>query len=180
MSRRSLNVGIRIDREALAALAVGDITRLTQAATGATFYRDDLTDEQRAANQRVEGISESTARAAAENAHQHFAAAFVDGVFAGYVIATRHGPQNDELDWLMVHPDYHGTNVADELMRAGIEWLGTDKPMWLNVIRHNTRAIRFYEKFGFKVDPTATTAHIVPHVIMRRAKPPAAQGGGLV
>ncbi|MBL8779976.1 MAG: GNAT family N-acetyltransferase, partial [Alphaproteobacteria bacterium] len=111
-------------------------------------------------------------RAAAENAHQHFAAAFVNGVFAGYVIATRHSPENDELDWLMVHPNYHGTNVAEELMHAGIEWLGTDKPMWLNVIRHNTRAIRFYERFGFTVDPTTTTAHIVPHVIMRRATKP--------
>ncbi|MDZ4868917.1 MAG: GNAT family N-acetyltransferase [Alphaproteobacteria bacterium] len=168
MSRRSLNVGIRIDREALAVLAAGDVTQLTQAATGATFYRDDLTDEQRTANRRVVDISEPTARAAAGNANQHFAAAFVDGAFAGYVIATRHGPNNQELDWLMVHPDYHGTNVAEELMRAGIEWLGKDKPMWLNVIRHNTRAIRFYERFGFSVDPTATTAHIVPHVIMRR------------
>ena len=178
--RRSLDVRLRIDREARAILNLGDIVRLTDAATSATFYRDDLTDEQRAANQRVVDISEPTAHAAGDNDHQHFAAAVVDGVFAGYVIATRHGPQNDELDWLMVHPDYHGTNVAGELMRAGIEWLGTDKPMWLNVIRHNTRAIHFYEKFDFKVDPTATTAHIVPHVIMRRAKPPAAQGGGLV
>ncbi len=168
MSRRSPDVTLRADREALAELATGDIARLTDAATSATFYRDDLTAEQRAANQRVVDISEPTARAAAGNANQHVAAAFVDGAFAGYVIATRHGPNNHELDWLMVHPDFHGTNVAEELMRAGIEWLGTGKPMWLNVIRHNTRAIRFYERFGFSVDSNATTAHVVPHVIMRR------------
>jgi ribosomal protein S18 acetylase RimI-like enzyme len=168
VSRRTLAVSIRTDREALAELATRDITRLTEAATDATFYRDDLTAEQRAANRRVVEISEPTARAAAENAHQHFAAAFVDGVSAGYVIATRHGPDDHELDWLMVHPDYHGTNVADELMRAGIAWLGGDKPMWLNVIRHNARAIRFYERFGFTIDPTAATSHVVPHVIMRR------------
>jgi ribosomal protein S18 acetylase RimI-like enzyme len=168
MSRRALAVSIRTDREALRALAPGDIHRLTQAATGATFDRDGLTDEQRAANRRVVDISEATARAAGENAHQHFAAAFVDDAFAGYVIATWHGPENDELDWLMVHPDYHGTNVAGDLMRTGIAWLGPDKPIWLNVIRHNTRAIRFYERFGFAVDRAVTTAHVVPHVVMRR------------
>jgi ribosomal protein S18 acetylase RimI-like enzyme len=168
MSRRSVDVTLRADREALADLATGDISRLTDAATSASFYRDDLTAEQRAANRRVVDISEPTAHAAACAANQLFAAAFVDGAFAGYVIATRHGPNDHELDWLMVHPDYHGTNVAEELMRAGIEWLGKAKPMWLNVIRHNTRAIRFYERFGFSVDPTATTTHIVPHVIMRR------------
>jgi ribosomal protein S18 acetylase RimI-like enzyme len=171
MSRCLLDVTLRTDREALRALAPGDIHRLTEAATGATFYRDDLTDEQRAANRRVVDISEPTANAAADSATQQFAAAFAEGRFAGYVIATRHGHGDDELDWLMVHPDCHGTNVADELMRAGIAWLGPHKPIWLNVIRHNARAIRFYEKFGFKIDPTVTTAHIVPHVIMRRLPP---------
>lgn len=172
MSRRTLDMVVRTDREALRTLAPGDIRHLTEAATGATFYSVDLTKEQRAANRRVVDISEPTAIAAGDNGHQHLAAAFVDGTLAGYVIATRHGPDNDELDWLMVHPDYHGTNVADGLMRAGIAWLGADRPMWLNVIRHNTRAIRFYERFGFKIDPSATTSHVVPHVIMRR-KPPA-------
>lgn len=168
MSRRTLAALIRADREALRALAPGDIHRLTEAATGATFYRDDLTDEQRAANRRIIDISEATARAAADSDHGHFAAAFVERAFAGYVIATRHGPENDELDWLMVHPDHHGTNVAEDLMRAGIGWLGPHRPIWLNVIRHNTRAIRFYEKFGFTIDATVKTAHVVPHVVMRR------------
>jgi ribosomal protein S18 acetylase RimI-like enzyme len=157
-----------MDGEAIRALAFGSVTSLTEAATGATFDRDDLTPEQRAANRRVVDISEATAQAAAVNAHQHLAAAFVDRRFAGFVIATKHAPGDHELDWLMVHPDFHGTNVADALMQAGMAWLGDREPMWLNVIRHNTRAIRFYEKRGFKIDPAATTAHVVPHHIMRR------------
>ena len=72
----------------------------------------------------------------------------------------------------MVHPDFHGTDVAASLMHHGIEWLGATNPIWLNVIRHNERAIRFYRRFGFEIDPAAKTAHIVPHVIMRRAPRP--------
>jgi ribosomal protein S18 acetylase RimI-like enzyme len=156
---------------ALARIAPGEITRLTEAATNATFYRDDLTLEQRAANRRIVDISEATARAAARE-NQNFSAAFVDDRFAGYVIATRHAASDLELDWLMVHPDFHGTDVAASLMRCGIAWLGEGNAMWLNVIRHNERAIRFYRRFGFEIDPAAKTAHIVPHVIMRRPPQP--------
>ena len=158
--------------EALSRIALGDIARLTEAATNATFYRDDLTPEQRAANRRIVDISEATSRAAGESENQNFAAAFVGGRFAGYVIATRHSESDLELDWLMVHPDFHGTDVAGSLMHHGIAWLGESSSMWLNVIRHNERAIRFYRRFGFEIDPAAKTAHIVPHVIMRRPPQP--------
>lgn len=168
MIARVLELRILTDGEAIRALSSGAITNLTEAATGATFDREDLTSEQRAANRRVVDISEATAQAAAVNAQQHLAAAFVDQRFAGFVIATKHAPGDHELDWLMVHPDFHGTNVADALMRAGMAWLGEGEPMWLNVIRHNARAIRFYEQRGFKIDPTTTTAHVVPHHVMRR------------
>ena len=153
---------------ALARIPPGEVTSLTQAATNATFYRDDLTADQRAANQRIVDISEATAGAAAARANQDFAAAFVGDRFAGYVIATRHAEADLELDWLMVHPNFHGTDVAASLMRHGIAWLGETSPIWLNVIRHNERAIRFYRRFGFEIDPDARTNHVVPHVIMRR------------
>jgi ribosomal protein S18 acetylase RimI-like enzyme len=168
-----MNIDVLESNDALARLAPGDVARLTEAATNATFYRDDLTPEQRAANRRIVDISEATARVAAEREYQNFAAAFVDDRFAGYVIATRHAEADLELDWLMVHPDFHGSYVAASLMRHGIAWLGEANPIWLNVIRHNERAIRFYRRFGFEIDPGATTAHIVPHVIMRRG--PASQ-----
>ena len=40
--------------------------------------------------------------------------------------------------------------------------------MWLNVVRHNERAIRFYRKHGFEIDPEAECPHVMPHWIMRR------------
>lgn len=95
-------------------------------------------------------------------------AAFTDSRLAGYVIASRHSANSRELDWLMVHPDFHGAPVSRVLMDTGLDWLGRDHPVWLTVIQHNTRAIRFYEKFGFAIDANARTPHIVPHHIMRR------------
>lgn len=159
-----------LDNEhALAKLTDGAIAELTEAATRSTFYQAGLTAEQVAANQRIVAISERTCTAAAGAGHQHLVAGFRRGEFAGFMVATRHGPDDLELDWLMVHPDHHGSDVAAHLMQAGMAWFGADRPIWLTVIRHNERAIGFYRKFGFEIDPEAQTAHAVPHWIMRRA-----------
>jgi ribosomal protein S18 acetylase RimI-like enzyme len=145
-----------------------EITALTAAATSVTFDADGLTPEQRTANQRIVAISAATCVDAAANGHQHLVAAFSGGAFAGYVIATLHADDDRELDWLMVHPRFHGTGVAAKLMEVGMAWLGREQAMWLSVIRHNRRAISFYRRFGFEVDQEAKTAHVVPHAIMRR------------
>lgn len=159
---------ILTDKEAAKRIGAEEIRLLTQAATDATFYRDGLTAEQVQANRRIVEISAPTCAAATATAHQRLAVAFVDELPAGYVIATRHAPDDLELDWLMVHPRHHGSGVSAALMQAGMEWLGIDKPLWLNVIRHNERAIRFYRRFGFEIDPAARTDHLIPHAIMRR------------
>jgi len=157
------------DRAALERISADDITSLTDRATAATFYAGALTPEQVEANRKVVRIAAETALAACANEHQLFTAAFVYGRFAGYVVSTVHAPDDRELDWLMVHPEFHGTDVSSALMRAGMEWLGLEQAMWLNVIQHNERAIRFYRKHGFEVDCDAVIEKIVPHFIMRRA-----------
>ena len=163
------------DRDALARVADGDLQALTAAAT-VSFSRAGLTDAQRAANRRIVEIAESSCRSAAENEDQLLAVAILDQRLAGYVIATRHAPDDLELDWLMVHPDFHGLGVSRELMRVGMGWLGRDRPQWLGVIRDNERAIRFYRRFGFEIDPVAATAHAVPHWVMRRPPSPPEKG----
>ena len=156
------------DSEALERIGADDVTALTERSTASTFYRDGLTSKQVEANRRIVRIAAETAMNACRNEHQLFCAAFVDGRFAGYVISTVHSPHDRELDWLMVDPAFHWRGVADALMRAGMDWLGTDRPVWLNVIQHNERAVRFYRKHGFDVDVEARTDHLVPHFIMRR------------
>jgi ribosomal protein S18 acetylase RimI-like enzyme len=159
------------DGAAFARVGPEAITTLTDRATRATFYVEGLSAEQLEANQRVVRIAAETALGACREERQLFTAAFVDRAFAGYMIATVHAPDDRELDWLMVDPAYHGSGVAGALMKAGVEWLGFDRPMWLNVIQHNHRAIRFYRRHGFEVDPDAKTNHAIPHFIMRREPP---------
>ncbi len=156
------------DAEAFARTSEDGVRDLTRAAIGATFYREGMTPEQLADNQRIVDISGPIARDAAAAGHQHFAAAFAGERLAGFVIATRHAPDSHELDWLMVHPDFHGTPVSKALMDRGMAWLGTDRPMWLNVIRFNERAIRFYRRFGFEIDPDTFVERSLPQWIMRR------------
>lgn len=161
------------DAAALARTTLDEITAVTERATAATYYSNDLTPTQVAANRRIVAISAEACTDAAAAAHQRLAGAFVQGRLAGYVIATRHAGDDRELDWLMVDPDFHGSGQAGLLMQAGLDWLGSDQPVWLNVIRRNARAIAFYERFGFRIDPEAETTHAIPHWIMRRGGFPA-------
>ncbi len=172
---------IRDNQDALCLLETGDIAAVTEAATRSTFFRDGLTADQVASNRRIVEISEPTALAAVESAHQLFSAAFIDQRMAGFVICTRHADKGHELDWLMVHPDFHGSAVAARLMEHGMRWLGLDQPMWLTVIAFNERAQRFYRRFGFEVDHGTPMTHVVPHVIMRRPVGlPQTEFGGVV
>ena len=123
------------DSEALERIVADDVTALTERSTASTFYRDDLGPEQVEANRRIVRIAGETALNACVNENQMFCAASVDGQFAGYVISTIHAPDDLELDWLMVDPAFHGHGVADVLMQAGMDWLGADRPVWLNVIQ---------------------------------------------
>jgi ribosomal protein S18 acetylase RimI-like enzyme len=153
---------------ALAATTADAVTDLTRRATGATYYADGLTADERAFVDRVVRISAESVASAARNPNQHLVTATSEGTLAGFVIATIHSEDSRELDWLMVEPRFHGGGVASPLMRAAMAWLGEDRPMWLNVVRHNERATRFYRKHGFEIDPEAVCPHVMPHWIMRR------------
>jgi ribosomal protein S18 acetylase RimI-like enzyme len=156
-------------RAALERTGGAAIAALTVAAVGSTYVADWMGPEEHAAIGRVVDLAGPSCRAAATSPDQYFAAAFQDGAFAGFVIATLHAEDDRELDWLMVHPDFHGAGVAAALMEAGLNWLGTDRPMWLNVVRHNARAIRFYRRFGFEIDPATDLDRAIPVHVMRRA-----------
>ncbi len=57
-----------------------------------------------------------------------------------------------ELSKCYVHPDHHGLGAAAELMHASIGAAAGDgaRGLWLGVNSQNARAIRFYEKSGFR------------------------------
>lgn len=57
-----------------------------------------------------------------------------------------------ELSKCYVHPDHHGLGAAAELMHASIGAAAAAgaRGIWLGVNDQNARAIRFYEKSGFR------------------------------
>jgi diamine N-acetyltransferase len=57
-----------------------------------------------------------------------------------------------ELSKCYVHPEHHGLGAAAELMKASIEQAAATGAagVWLAVDVQNARAVRFYEKNGFR------------------------------
>jgi ribosomal protein S18 acetylase RimI-like enzyme len=87
-----------------------------------------------------------------------------DGGLRGYSLLVD-GPAQDpdvaavltvlpsaELSKCYVHPDHHGLGAAAELMHASVEAAAAAGAagIWLGVNSQNARAIRFYEKSGFR------------------------------
>lgn len=74
------------------------------------------------------------------------------GALIGFA-QIKQGDDEVELARIYVDRNHHGRGVANELMNAVIDaakQAGVAK-LWLGVWEHNPRAIRFYEKFGFRV-----------------------------
>lgn len=63
-----------------------------------------------------------------------------------------------ELSKCYVHPEHHGLGAAAELMRASLQAAAAvgGAGVWLGVNSQNARAVRFYEKSGFRKVGTKT------------------------
>lgn len=82
-----------------------------------------------------------------------------------------------ELSKCYVHPDHHGLGAAAELMHASIVSAAAAgaRGLWLGVNDQNARAIRFYEKSGFRKIGTKSfiLGTTVEHdFVMERPAPP--------
>ncbi|MET3921208.1 GNAT family N-acetyltransferase [Arthrobacter sp. UYEF20] len=82
-----------------------------------------------------------------------------------------------ELSKCYVHPDHHGLGAAAELMHASISTAAAAgaRGLWLGVNSQNSRAIRFYEKSGFRTVGTKSfkLGNTVEHdFVMERAVTP--------
>lgn len=76
---------------------------------------------------------------------------------AGFVCWGDRGeeaPGIGEIFAMYVSSEYYGTGVAQRLMEAGLRQLGAYPTVCLWVLKENGRAIRFYEKCGFRPDGT--------------------------
>ena len=72
----------------------------------------------------------------------------------GFVGYGNHGPEEPdvgEVYALYVLPEYHGTGVGRQLMDAALEKLAAYPNICLWAVKGNGRAVRFYEKYGFRL-----------------------------
>jgi len=81
-----------------------------------------------------------------------------------------------ELSKCYVHPDHHGLGAAAELIHASLGEAAASGAagMWLGVNSQNAKAIRFYEKSGFRKVGTKsfTLGTTIEHdFVMERALP---------
>ena len=72
--------------------------------------------------------------------------------FVGYGDRGEEAPGLGEIFALYVLSEYYGTGVGKRLMVAGLEQLKGYPKACLWVLKDNGRAIRFYEKCGFRPD----------------------------
>ena len=73
----------------------------------------------------------------------------------GFVGYGHHGPEDPEMGEvfaLYVLPEYQGTGVGQRLMDAALEKLSAFPHLCLWAVKGNERAIRFYEKNGFRLN----------------------------
>ena len=73
-----------------------------------------------------------------------------DGEVMGFVRATTRDDGTKELKAIYVRPDMFGSGIGGQLMSQAMAWIGKESDAVLEVVSYNQRAIRFYEKFGFK------------------------------
>lgn len=72
-----------------------------------------------------------------------------DGAVKGVLQA-----ENGEIKKLFVEPVLHGNSIGSVLLEYAV---GTQKAYTLWALEKNTRAIRFYERHGFRVTPDRKT-----------------------
>ncbi len=54
------------------------------------------------------------------------------------------------ISTMYVAPEVQGKGIGGKLMQQAIEWLGSDHDIFLEVVSYNSKAIGFYEHFGFE------------------------------
>ncbi|HEY4163582.1 MAG TPA: GNAT family N-acetyltransferase, partial [Dongiaceae bacterium] len=153
-----------------------DIESVVEAATRDAFHHPDLTPEQVAENAWIVSIAQRTCRAALDHPVRRIFVAIDAGrtsSLAGFVIIDAKDAALPEIDWLIVAPEFRGRklpggNVAQRLMQAALDWIGSDRPAQLGVIHYNARAIAFYRKFGFAEAGRRKDKLKIPRTLMIR------------
>lgn len=102
--------------------------------------------------------------------HRKMWCSVIDGRIAGTIGLEFN---TNEVRTMYVDPEYFGQGVGQTLMEHGLRELDPSRDALVKVVETNTRARRFYEKFGFEMDGPAepfklSSGKEMPTVQLRR------------
>lgn len=92
-----------------------------------------------------------------------------NGRVVGFVHAATKDDGTKELEAIYTSPETFGSGLGQRLMNVANEWIG-DTDTTLKVAKYNTRAIRFYEKNGFRIIEGTEEMYkeMIPIITMKR------------
>jgi ribosomal protein S18 acetylase RimI-like enzyme len=92
-----------------------------------------------------------------------------NGKVVGFVHAAANDDGTKELEAIYTSPETFGGGLGQQLMNIANEWIG-DTETTLKVAKYNTRAIRFYERNGFReIEGTEELyKEMIPIITMKR------------
>ncbi len=140
---------------------VADAARLADfgARTFASTY-EHANDPAETAAHVARKFSEEKQRAEIEDPTRHMLVVEVDGMLAAYALVQHPSPcpvtwtdgPTAELERIYVDTPWKGRGLADALMEAILEKAAAvgAESIWLGVWEENPRAIRFYERHGYR------------------------------
>jgi GNAT superfamily N-acetyltransferase len=152
------------------------------------IYREDIEEavSDWDSSEKIERRREIIAQELLDDSVLHLVAK-VGSKIAGHgkVEKCQDGPNRFRSIYIL--PDYHATGIARALADKMLDWLGQGKDVIVDVAAYNQKAIRFYEKLGFKFDSNVGREHgsiaatlpggkIIPEITMVKPKNSAAQG----
>lgn len=65
----------------------------------------------------------------------------------GVCIATKE--EKNHIQTIYILPEFQGQGVGGKLMSVALDWLGSDKDVFVNSASYNEKALAFYRSFGF-------------------------------
>lgn len=82
------------------------------------------------------------------NPNQHRWVAKEGQEIIGFCVAGK-GNNSNRIYAIYVIPSFQGKGLGKQLMEKALDWLSDNKDIYVNLAPYNTKALQFYEKFGF-------------------------------
>ena len=76
----------------------------------------------------------------------------IEGILAGYCIASVTGDGEGEIDSIFIEENYRGREIGERLMQSAVDWLETQasERILVQVLAGNEEVFEFYRRFGFQ------------------------------